>query len=382
MAILGFVADDTATLAMMKRLALVPLLAAALAVPTSAAAASLSPQQSTYRGLADRGVKNAQRLWFNRHLHWWNDKLNSHAKFPLATIWSVVPLFETLDALAIADRSHVHVAAVKKFAAGAEKYYNRAMHGYGPYKGDRNRETVWFDDNGWWGLAFIDAWRATGSKRYLKDADKAFRFIARYGWASNGGMWWNTKHPYKSGEALAADSALGAWLYKATHKRFYLGQVDKWTAWAEQNNLSRNGLYGIRDGDTSATSYVEGPQLEAHQVLCEATGDQSRCARARELAEASLDQFGPELNFGPQFDAIYLRSMLYLYSRDHDRRWYDLAVNNAQRVQQNAQTGGGVYLNAWDGGPVTRHLAGPNMIQTHGAAIELFGWLAAYPPPS
>src|SRR3954464_8001642 len=113
-AVLGFGADDTATLAMMKRLVLIPLLAAALAVPGAAAAAPLSPAQATYRGLADRGVKNAQRLWFNRHLRWWNDRLNSHAKFPLATIWSVVPLFETLDALAIADRSRSHAAVARR----------------------------------------------------------------------------------------------------------------------------------------------------------------------------------------------------------------------------------------------------------------------------
>src|SRR5207249_487617 len=163
-------------------------------------------------------------------------------------------LFESLDALAIADHSRAHRAAVRKFAAGAEKYYNRAMHGYGPYKGDRSRETVWFDDNGWWGIAFVDAWRATGNRRYLKDADR---------------------------------------------------------------------------------------------VLCDAAGDNAHCQRAAQLADAAYDWFGQDVNHGPQFDTIYLRSLLYLYSRDQDRRSYDLAVANAQRAQRNAHTGGGVYLAAW-----------------------------------
>src|SRR5207244_8851272 len=190
----------------MKRLALSSILAAALAAPSAAPAATLTGAQAGYRDLADQGVAKAQRMWGNRRLHWYDDRLNSHARFPLATIWSLVPLFESIDALPIADNSRAHVAAVRKIAAGAEKYFNRAMHGYGPYKGDRNKETVWFDDNGWWGTAFVDAWRATGNRKYLKDADRAFRFAARYGWAKNGGMWWNTRHPYKSGEALAAVS--------------------------------------------------------------------------------------------------------------------------------------------------------------------------------
>ena len=365
----------------MKRLVLTALLVAALTAPASASAASLTPTQASYRALADHGVKTANRLWYNRRLRWWNDRLNSHKRFPLATIWSLVPLFETANALALADHSRAHVAMVRKLAGGAEKYFNRAMHGYGPYKGDRKRETVWFDDNGWWGIAFVDAWRATGKRSYLKDADRAFRFVARRGWASGGGMWWNTRHPYKSGEALAGNSLLGAWLYKATGNRFYLQQVDKWTAWADEHMASSDGMYGIRDDDSSPTSYVEGPQIEAHQVLCEATHQQSRCARTEELAETAYGRLGQDLNMGPQFDTIYLRSMLHLYTRDNDRRWYDLAVHNAERAKANAGTGGGLYLAAWDGGPITRHEAEPNMIQTHAATTELFAWLAATPPP-
>jgi uncharacterized protein YyaL (SSP411 family) len=365
----------------LKRAALTGLVAAVLSVPSGASGASFTPTQASYRGLADHGVKTANRLWYNKRLRWYNDRLNSHKRFPLATIWSLVPLFEAANALAIADHSHAHVAKVRKLAAGAEKYFNRAMHGYGPYKCDRKKETVWFDDNGWWGTAFVDAWRATGKRRYLKDADRAFRFSAKYGWAKNGGMWWNTRHPYKSGEALASNSMLGAWLYKATRNRYYLQQVDKWTNWADQNMASSDGLYGIRDTDSSPVSYVEGPEIEAHQLLCEATGEQSRCDRTQELADTAFDRLGQDLNHGPQFDTIYLRSLLFLYTRTHDRRYYDLAVYNAQRVLQNAKTGPNLYLAAWDGGSITRKQAVPNMIQTQGTAVQLFAWLAATPPP-
>jgi hypothetical protein len=369
----------------MRRLLSLILATAVLGAATAGQAQAAQPlagAQVTYRDLADRGLKNAQRLWGDSRRHWYRDRLNDRDRYPLATIWSIVPLWESMNALAIADHSGAHVAAVKRFANGAEQYYNRAMHGYGPYKGDRNRETVWFDDNGWWGTAFVDAWQATGNRRYLNDADRAMRFVARYGWAPGGGLWWNTKHPYKAGEALAADSLMGALLYQATHNRWYLAQVDRWIGWADQNMTSRDGMYGIRDGDASAVTYVEGPLIEAHRVLCDATGDASRCKRAEELADAAYQQFGRELDMGPQFDTIYLRSMLQLYARDHDRRWYDLAVANAERARQNARTGSDLYLAAWDGGPMTSHLARPNMLQTHAATVELFAWLATASPPS
>jgi hypothetical protein len=353
------------------------------AVPAvSRAQQPLTPAQVSYRDLADRGVANAKRLWADKKRHWYRDRLHSHRKFPLATIWSVVPLWEAMNALAIADHTPKHVHDVNWFAKGAEQYYNRAMHGYGPYKGDRNHETVWFDDNGWWGIAFVDAWRATGNRRWLRDADFALRFISRYGWAGNGGIWWNTRHAHKAGEALAAGALLGSLLYQATHNARYLAIVDRWIGWANLKMAGRGGMYGIRVGDSSPTSYVEGPLIEAHRILCDVTGDQSRCVRAQQLANAAYRWFGQELDMGPQFDTIYLRSLLELYTRDHNRRWYDLAVANAQRAQQNARTASDVYLAAWDAGPITRHEAKPGMLQTHAATVELFAWLATVPPPS
>jgi Glycosyl hydrolase family 76 len=370
----------------MKRLLLTTLAAASLCAVSAAQAQTapspLTATQVTYRALADRGVNKARRLWGSHQLHWYRDRLHVHRKYPLATIWSVVPLWETMNALAIADHSRAHVAAVNGFAKGAERYYNRAMHGYGPYPGGRDRETVWFDDNGWWGIAFVDAWRATGNRRYLRDADFALRFVARYGWASNGGLWWNTRHAHKAGEALAANALLGALLYQATHNGRYLALVDRWIGWGDQHMAGRRGMYGIRVGDRSPVSYVQGPMIEAHRVLCDVTGEANRCARAQQLANEAYRSFGQQLNMGPQFDTVYLRSMLELYARDHDRRWYDLAVANAERARQNSRSGGDLYLRAWDGGPITRHDAKPHMLQTQAATIELFAWLAATPPPN
>src|ERR1700679_2736333 len=116
----------------------------------------------------------------------------------------------------------------------SERYWNPYLNGYAPYPDDRFRGAeAWFDDNGWLGIAFVQAYRATGERRYLHDASRAFDFVASQGWdaADGGGMWWNTDHPYHSGEALAADSLLGMLLYGIDHRRYQLAQAQKFIDW-------------------------------------------------------------------------------------------------------------------------------------------------------
>jgi hypothetical protein len=116
--------------------------------------------------------------------------------------------------------------------------------------------------------------------------------------------------------------------------------------------------------------------VEAHQVLCLA-GQQSACARARELAHAAWERFESRLEMGPQYDTIYLHWMLAYAAQTGDGRWPALAGRMAANAQANAlSTQQGLYLRAWDGTPITAHEARPNMLQTDAATVELFAWLA------
>jgi hypothetical protein len=341
-----------------------------------------SSQPPSYLKLAEQGVSRAEVLWRDRRLGWYDSRLADKDRYPLATIWDSVPLFEALSAIELAAPTTAHRAALGAFARGAESYYDSALRpvaGFAPYPHDRGQVRVWFDDNGWWGLGFFDAYRATGARSYLSYAEKAFRFIATSGWNQNGGgLWWNTSHPYLAGEPLAAGSLLGALLYKATGKRFYRDQVLKFLAWAQRSFLSERGLYKRTDSDATPTPYIEGTLVEAHEVLCE-TGYSQACARATALADASAQRFSDRLNMGPQFDTIYLHWMLVYGSRTGDPRWAGLAREMAARAQAGARDAQGLYLRAWDGTPITAHQARPDMLQTDAATLELFAWLAAIP---
>jgi Glycosyl hydrolase family 76 len=364
--------------------------------PSAAAPAPLgaAPQrplaavQQHYLQLAATGVARAQRRWRDRRLGWYDARLGGGDRFPLATIWDIVPLFESLDGIAIAEPTASNRNAVARFATGAERYLNRGLRplpGYSPYPGDRSASAqTWFDDNGWWGLAFVNAYRATGTRRWLTDAERALAYVAAAGWdRREGGIWWNTSHPYKAGEALASDTLLAVLLYQQTHSAFALAQAHRFLSWANTTGFSAaDGLYAASSVSTTPIDYIEAPLIYAQALLCTLTGTPSECERAERLKATALDRFGYLLDFSPQYDAIYLQWMLALYSLDHDPALYTLAADNARGAQARAQNGEGLYLLSWNGQTLAPVYARPGMLQTQAATTSVFAWLAVYQPPS
>jgi hypothetical protein len=372
----------------MGKLALILSTLALFSLSASADAAPLSATQQHYLTLAQRGVARAEQRWDNRRLGWYDARLNDRERYPLATIWDIVPLFQSLDAIAIALPTQANKRAVARFAKGAERYLNRGLRpvpGYSPYPGDREADTeTWFDDNGWWGLAFVNAYRATGTRRWLTDAEEALRFIATSGWdPDGGGIWWNTTHPYKAGEALASGTLLATLLYRETHSEFDLGQAIKFVNWANTSGFSEtNGLYAASNLNPTPIDYIEAPLIYAQEVLCASTDTPVECERTEELKSTALKRFGQTLDFSPQYDAIYLQWMLALYSLDHDPNLYALAAENGRDAQAHALNGEGLYLLSWSGETLPAQDAEPEMLQTQAATTSLFAWLAVYQPPS
>jgi hypothetical protein len=210
--------------------------------------------RSQYLRLAEQGIAHTS-MWWDRKLHWYCDALSDHKRKPLATVWDTNGLFEALDEVALADPTAHNLDAVKSFANYSQPYWNPDLEphpGFSPYPGDRGRhQETFYDDNGWLGLAFLDADLATHSRRYLHDAERAFSYIAAGGWdkAAGGGMWWTNQHQWRSGEALAADADLAARLYHATGEVAYLKRAQTYIGWANKHLRQPNGVY-IRTAST------------------------------------------------------------------------------------------------------------------------------------
>jgi hypothetical protein len=327
-------------------------------------------------------ARKASRRWLDPRTGWYRQYLD---RPDAVTLWHVVHLFGATNALAIAHPTPGRLAAARNFAKAAERYWNpdlRPVGGYGATPGARGAQRrTWFDDNGWWGIAFYDTYRATGDRRYLSSAGRALRFMDTSGWDRHkGGIWWDTNHSFKAGESLGTGTLLAASLYRATRQKRYLAMANKYIKWADADFRGDDGLYDRHERDPTPMPYVQGPMAEAFLILCRATGKKAYCDEGEELADRAAKRF-PKLTMGPQYDAMYIRSLLQIYKLDHNPRWYRIAAAAASRALRNARAPGGLYLRTWDGKEMSSVGGRAGMLQAHAATTSVLAWMAATRPP-
>jgi hypothetical protein len=343
------------------------------------------PTAVDYLGLAQHGLVQTGR-W--RDGAWYCEYLAcAHGPYPLLTIWGEVPMFEAVDALQTAQPSSAHRALVDRFGRASERFWNPYLGGYAPYPNDRYRGAeAWFDDNGWMGLAFLNAYRATHEHRYLYDAQRAFHFIAAHGWdySGGGGMWWNTDHPYHSGPALASDALLGMLLYNEDHQSWQLQDVKTYVDWANANDTNDERQFYLEQANQSESvnDYVQAPMVYAQYLLCSAGQGQQYCVRAGRtaatLAETNVTKAGYRYNYGPEYDVIYLQWMMAYGQATGDPYWLKLAELNAAAASRDAAASGGLWLSSWWGGPIADPETHPDMFRTMAATTSLFAWTGLY----
>jgi Glycosyl hydrolase family 76 len=364
-------------------LAVTLALAIAVLAPQLSAASTAGPlaqaaQPLNYEALAEQGLAQSAS-W--RAGDWYCEYLGCTGAYPLLTIWGDVRMFESVDALEIAAPSAKHRAQVDRFGHASERYWNPYLNGYAPYPGDRYRGAeAWFDDNGWLGVAFVQAYRATGESRYLRDAQRAFDFVASQGWdaADGGGMWWNTDHPYHAGEALAADSLLGMLLYGIDHQTHQLDEVRMFIDWGNAHDIGFHGLYLSGGPGSTVIDYVEAPLIYAQYLLCKATGQNGYCTHSEEQARSMTEIYGVEYNFAPLYDSIFMEWMMAYGKAVGDNHWLELAEVNAAHAVQHAADSRGLWLGSWWGGPIKDSQTLPGMFRTMAGTTSLFAWLAYY----
>jgi Glycosyl hydrolase family 76 len=348
--------------------------------PPAAAAEPLAraAQPSDYLRLAETGFAQSAS-W--RAGDWYCEYLGCTGSYPLLTVWGDVRMFESVAAMELAAPSHEHRALVDRFGRASERYWNPYLNGYAPYPDDRFRGAeAWFDDNGWLGIAFVQAYRATGESRYLRDAQRAFQFVATQGWdtADGGGMWWNTDHPYHSGEALAADSLLGMLLYGIDHQSFQLDEARTFVEWGDSHDVGFHGLYLSGGPGSTVIDYIEAPLIYAQYLLCQATGDEGYCAHAAAQAKSMTEIYGVQYNFAPLYDSIFCEWMMAYGKAVGDNHWLELAETNAAAASRHAAASRGLWLGSWWGGPIKDSQTLPGMFRTMAGTTSLFAWLAYY----
>ena len=217
----------------------------------------------------------------------------------------------------------------------------------------------YYDDEGWWALAWLKAYDVTNQTVYLKEAITIFDDMINGYNAKCGGIWWNKGHEANvaiSNELFLAVAAQLANRVEAGKKKFYVDWIWRhWTWFRTAGFINKD--YNINDGLDLATcknnngtiwSYNQGVILGA-LVEANATGEYKPPAKtsrldyeyhvvmiARRAFIKLQDRLGvihdvcePDCgNDGPQFKGILMRNMQaardFLY-RSGDN-WQDGAI--------------------------------------------------------
>ncbi len=239
------------------------------------------------------------------------------------------------------------------------------------------------DDEGWWALAWIDAYDLTGKQAYLTMAQTIFANIAAQ-WdttACGGGVWWKKPNTYKNAIANELFLAVAASLANrttGTASASYLAWAKKEWAWFKASGMI-NSQNLINDGLTSTNpstctnngrttwSYNQGVILGGLVELYKADRDPALLPQAEAIANAAIANLtingilvDPTVSGGdaPQFKGVFVRNLMYLYAAAPNPLYKTFVDTNANSIRSKDQGPnhefGGLWQGPFDSADATR----------------------------
>jgi predicted alpha-1,6-mannanase (GH76 family) len=157
----------------------------------------------------------------------------------------------------------------------------------------------YYDDNGWWALAWVAAFDLTRDRRYLEVAESIFARNTG-GWDEDcrGGLWWNTARNYKNAITNELFLTLAALLHQRTpgDGRYLTWAQREWEWFHASGLIGPSGL--VNDGLTPACAnnggttwtYNQGVILGGLAALFEITGDRDYLRQGESIANATLSK--------------------------------------------------------------------------------------------
>ena len=286
-------------------------------VSAASASGTVSSSRQSYSQKAAQGVQTLQG-WYSQGTGlyasptgWWN----------AANAITVLVNYES------ATGDHSYDKVLSNTFTAAQKAHPNFINKY-------------FDDQGWWALAWIDAYDLTRNASYLSMAETIFTNIATNGWDNTvcgGGVWWSTAKTYKNAIPNELFLSIAAKLANRTTgsaSATYLTWAEKEWEWFRASgminaqNLINDGLNSanpdacVNNGRTTWT-YNQGVILGGLVELSRADQDATLLPQAEAIAGAAMTNLStngiltePRPVSGgdvPQFKGIFMRNLMALY---------------------------------------------------------------------
>ena len=243
----------------------------------------------------------------------------------------------------------------------------------------------YYDDEGWWALAWIDAYDLTAQSQYLAMARSIFTDMAG-AWDSTcgGGIWWSKDRNYKNAIANELFFAVSASLARRgadAERAIAAGWATKEWAWFQASGMINNdhlvndGLIidktdnTCRNNGRTVWTYNQGVVLGALTEWSRATHDPNLLTEARILADAGIShladdagilhdpcepQCGADAN---QFKGIFMRNLRQLNQQVQEPRYRAFSARNAASIWDSDRTSADEFGVVWTG-PVAQVNAG------------------------
>jgi len=235
-----------------------------------------------------------------------------------------------------------------------------------------------YDDNGWWGLAWVAAYDLTGEVSYLDAARTIFANLVS-GWddTCGGGVWWNTDRSYKN----AITNELFLTLAVRLHQRS--SGTSEYLDWAQRewdwfcargligpDGLVNDGLDGNCQNNRGQTwTYNQGVVLGGLAALYEITGDAGYLRQGEAIAGAALAALTtpvPGARHGvlvepgehstarsdgdrPQFKGIFMRNLYDFYRQSRQPAYREFILDNARSIWASNRTDSNQFGLHWAG---------------------------------
>ncbi len=251
----------------------------------------------------------------------------------------------------------------------------------------------YYDDEGWWALAWIAAYDQTHKVTYLNAASSIFANMTT-GWddTCGGGVWWSKDRAYKNAIAnelfLSVAARLANRVTDTSQRAAALSWAQREWQWFSQSgminseNLINDGLSSnCRNNHKTEWSYNQGVILGGLSALFADTHDAALLKTAQAIAMAAIshltDSHGTlhdvcEPNCGAdgvQFKGIFVRNLARLDRAVPQRRYATFLRANAESIWKNDQGPGYQFGQVWSG-PFENQDSGNAASQT--SAIDAF----------
>lgn len=242
----------------------------------------------------------------------------------------------------------------------------------------------YYDDEGWWALAWIAAYDVTGNIEYLSQAESIFSdMYAVFGKTNcstnsggTGGIWWDKSHTYVNAIANELFLDVAAHLANRVHgsQTDYAAIAEQQWAWLQGSGMI-NSDNTINDGLNQSTclnnggtvwSYNQGVILGGLTELSQARAggygayDSSYITTAQTIADAAIAALAPNGVLadpcepdcggdGSQFKGVFMRNLQVLYEADPQQRYASFFDVNANSIWANDRNSANELSVVWAG---------------------------------